>query len=135
MKDSNKTVKLAERAGFQRGFIAGRIKGFDEGLRFNRLETAARFEGLKDVMIDDFLLAKHDLCGEGKCKASDLYQEFSEWWTATGRGTVVPSITNFGRRMSRKLHKSKINGCFWYHGVKSHGANGTINGNNERIPR
>jgi len=135
MKDNKKTIRLAERAGFQRGFVSGRIKGFDEGLKFNRGETTARFEGLKDVMIDDFLAAKYDLCREGKRQASDLYQEFSEWWTATGRGAVVPSSTNFGRRLSRRLRKTKVQGCIWYHGLVPRREMGQRNGNNEQTPR
>jgi hypothetical protein len=112
-------IRAAERLGYQRGFIEGRIKGFDEGFSFNRRETTARIEGLKDVMIDDFLKARYDLDQEGKRQASDLYQEFSKWWISTGRGVVVPSSTNFGKRLSRRLRKTKINGCIWYHGLRS----------------
>jgi len=103
------SFQLAEDRAFQRGF--------DRGLSFARQEGLARYTGVKSTMIFDFLASRYELTVGGKRQAAILYQEFSTWWVESGRGPIFPSSTEFGKKLSRVLRKSKINGCIYYNGL------------------
>lgn len=104
-----KSLQLAEEQAFQRGF--------DRGLAFARQEGMAKDLAIRDTMIFDFLKCKYDLGSAGKRQASVLYEEFSAWWAESGRGANVPTFTDFGKKLGRVLHKSKVNGCIFYKGL------------------
>lgn len=51
-----------------------------------------------------------------KVKASEIYAQFTEWYAAN-IGKKVPSGTWFGRQLTQKFEKNKVDGYIRYHGV------------------
>ena len=77
-------------------------------------DALKEYRGEMDV-VSAFLSACCTM-GEGREKASDLYQAYNKW--ASENNEYVMSSRKFGLEMTKKLEKSKINGIFYYHNIE-----------------
>lgn len=78
-------------------------------------EAATQYQREQDI-VQDFIDERCVELGEAvRTSGHDLYAAFSEWYQKYHR-SKVPSITWFGRRMSRKFPKEK-DGAVFYKGV------------------
>jgi putative DNA primase/helicase len=108
---------LEEASGILAWLVRGCLLWQKHGLDPPRKVTEAteqyrRSEDLLADFIEECLLVEPG----AKAKSSDIYSRFQDWYTAN-IGNRVPSSTWFGKNMSLKFDKNKIDGCVQYHGV------------------
>lgn len=92
---------------FEKGFTSG----LTEGRRQRFITDSA------GVLVDAFIKDECVLELGGKTQANPLFQSFSIWHSRTFGGAEVLTSTWFGRRISGRFSKVKLNGLLYYRGV------------------
>lgn len=119
-RDDHLMQKLeAEKPGILAWLVRGNILWQRNGLAPppSVREAAETYQREQDI-VADFIEEKcitFDNPESARTSGNDLYTEFSEWYQKYHR-SKVPSITWFGRRMSKKFAKEK-DGAVFYKGV------------------
>jgi putative DNA primase/helicase len=97
--------------------VKGCLAWEEQGLNPPRKVTEATEQYRRN---EDLLADFVDECCEiepgAQTKASELYSRFTEWYLENV-GKKIPSNAWFGKSISLKFEKNKINGCIHYHGV------------------
>jgi len=111
---------LKEASGILAWLVRGCLLYQKHGLKPPREVTEAteqyrRNEDLLADFIDECCLREPG----AKVKSSSLYSRFIDWYH-DNVGKNEPSGTWFGKQLSQKFEKSKVEGCVVYHGLALH---------------
>lgn len=112
---------LQEASGILAWMVRGCLHWQKEGLKPPRAITEATEQYRKD---EDLLADFIDECcitePGAKEKAAAIYTRFADWYQANV-GKKVPTGTWFGKQLSQKYEKNKVEGCVTYHGIMLNG--------------
>lgn len=116
IKDLDEQLKK-EAPGILAWLVRGCLLWQEQGLNPPRkvMEATEQYKRSEDLLAD-FIEECCEIEPGAQTKASELYSRFSEYYLENV-GKKIPSNTWFGKSMSLKFEKNKINGCIHYHGV------------------